>query len=112
MSGVAGWNVAATIDVEPNSGPKDTTVTITIAFTDGAGDVARIDIQQFGGAECEYLPLGTFTDAFAQQSATVWVSRGELALVLTGNSAIVRFVAVNSSDVEIALGDVAVNGGC
>ncbi len=86
MTGVNGWDVAATIDVEPNVGPEDTPVTITVTFTMGAENVDSIEIEQYVGVDCHLSPSGTLIGAFGPQSATVWVNTEPL--VLTGNAGV------------------------
>lgn len=109
LDGINGWNVSASIDLEPNRGPFGTQIQATVRFTRGAADVASIEIEDRGGSDCRLLQ--TWRNVFSRTSSSRWdMPRG--VLMLTGNNAIARFVALNSRGTRIAIGDVTINGGC
>ncbi len=109
MSGIGGWDVSASIDLEPNRGPFGTDIQASVRFNRGAADVASIEIEDRGGSDCRLLR--TWRNVLSRTSTSRWdMPRG--ILILTGNSGIARFVALNSRGTRIAIGDVTLNNGC
>lgn len=109
LHGINGWDVSATVDVEPNTGSLGTPIRITVDFSRGANDVASIEFEDHGGPDCTLLR--TWRGIIFKRSASRW-EMPEGRLFLTGNSGIAHFVALNSRGERIAIGDVRINDGC
>lgn len=110
LLGIDGWDVQAFINVEPNQGPEGTPIGITVSFSRGASNVARIDIEDRGGEECNILAR-TWRGVATKVNESRWESSSG-QWYLTGNSGILRFVAMNAAGTRIAIGDIQVNDGC
>lgn len=100
-------SVSGIINCEPNYGPKDTPVTITITISQGASRVAGIFIGDYG-TNCQLAT--TWTSVFSKINYNTWVCSGVLAL--SGVSATERFCAYDTQGNILAYGDIDVNGGC
>ena len=108
MEGIGGWDVSATIDVEPNHGGQGTSVNIVITFSRGAQLLERIEgWTALPSTDCQPTNRETYFDP-ARETETRWVGTA----ILTGNSGFVRFIAIGAQDEQIALGDIEINGGC
>lgn len=44
IRGIDGWDVSASINIEPNRGPHGTPLTVTVDFSRGAGNVSNIEM--------------------------------------------------------------------
>lgn len=109
LKGINGWDVQASINVEPNQGQEGTAVAITIDFSRGGANVSSIEIEDNGGSNC-WLAR-TWRNIIDKVSDTRWeMPLGRL--YLTGANATSRFIALNSAGTRVAIGDVFVNGGC
>ncbi len=70
LKGINGWDVQASINVEPNQRPEGTAVGIAIDFSRGGATVSRIEIEDNAGSNCR-LAL-TWRNIFNKVSDTRW----------------------------------------
>ncbi len=109
LTGINGYNVTATIDVNPNYGDAGTPASLTITFTSGASLVSYI-LDYYASESTNwqfYLNTDMPSSAWYHSSQNVWqVING----YLTGNYAVERYYVVTSSGVKIAVGDIWFNG--
>ena len=110
LVGIDGWDVQASINVEPNRGARGTPIGMTVSFSRGASNVARIDIEDRGGEGCNSLAR-TWRGVATKVNESRWESSSG-QWFLTGESGILRFVAMNAAGTRIAIGDIQVNNGC
>ena len=109
LKGINGWDVQASINIEPNQGREGTPVGITISFSRGGESVTSIELEDNTGSNCRLAQ--TWRSILNRTSDNRWqMPTGRL--YLTGISGTSRFVALNSAGTRVAIGDVLVNGGC
>jgi hypothetical protein len=106
LTGINGYNVAAIVNIEPNYGPNNTPISITVTFTSGASLV--YDMIVAGANESSSWQFSQYSNyTWSQTSSTVWQAGDR---ILTGIYGVERFYAVTSTGVKIAVGDIWLNG--
>ena len=109
MIPIGNSGIRANIDVNPNSGNIGTDVSITIDFTSGANKVERVELYSFGlnGDWSNYIE--EYAVQLEKIDSDSWFDN-EL-FWNTDNPIILRFYAIKSDGVAVAVGDVEKDGG-
>jgi len=109
MEPINNSGVEATIDVEPNSGDVGTPVDITVVFTSGANLINQIKVYSFGLDDVWDIANFESSANLIKINSSTW-HQGDLQYNY-GGPGVLRFYAIKSGGVAVAVGDVEKDGG-